>query len=400
MSTPSTIKPNRDAPVSPRALSSPELPRTADWSTKLARIMIVDDEEFNILAVKHHLKEAGYQHFLTTTDSTSALALMWDNLPDLVLLDVMMPHISGLDLLRLMRSDSMLAKIPVIIVTASDDAKVKLQALELGATDFLSKPVDASELILRIRNTLLVKEQQDRLSNYSAELEQKVQLRTAELEASQREVIYCLARAGESRDAQTGYHVTRVSKYTAIIARQLGFDEQAVEQLELAAQLHDVGKIGISDSILLKPGRLDTDEFDLMKRHCEYGVNIISSTEDDQADYVRRHVGLGEDFMSDCKSPLMRLAALIAATHHEKWDGTGYPRGLVGENIALEGRITAVADVFDALTSERPYKEAFSVEKALSILEEGRGTHFDPDVLDAFLARLPEVLKVMTDFAD
>ena len=398
--SPTTLDSQPETSAIAHATNAPALADATESSITLSRIMIVDDEESNVLTVKHHLKQAGYRHFQTTTDPTNALALMWDHIPDLVLLDVMMPHISGIDLLRLMRSDSTLARVPVIIVTASDDADLKLHALELGATDFLSKPVDASELALRIRNTLLVKQQQDRLSNYSAELEREVQARTAELEASQRAVIYSLARAGESRDSHTGWHVRRVGKYAGIVARELGLDEHAVEELELAAQLHDVGKIGIADSILLKPGRLDTDEFELMKRHCEFGVKIISPSQDQQADFSGQQDGLGDNFSCECKSPLMRLAALIAATHHERWDGTGYPRGLAGEEIAIEGRITAVADVFDALTSERPYKEAFTLQKAIGILEEGRGAHFDPDVLDAFLARQDEISQVMRDYAD
>lgn len=370
-------------------------------STKLAHIMIVDDEEFNILTVKHHLREAGYQHFTTTTDPTSALTTMWEKRPDLVLLDVMMPQISGMDILQLMRSDPKLMRTPVIIVTASEESSVKLQALELGANDFLAKPVDSSELTLRIRNTLLMKEHQDRLSNYSAELEREVQKRTGELEASQREVVNCLARAGESRDSVTGFHVTRVSKYAGIIADQLGFDTEQVERLELASQLHDVGKIGISDSILLKPGKLDEEEYEQMKRHCEFGVKIIQSgVGHDAHDAWRCFITGNVPSTSECESPLMKLAATIAATHHEKWDGSGYPQGLTGEDIPIEGRITAVADVFDALTSKRPYKEAFEIEKALDIMLESSGTHFDPDILDAFQSRLPDILKVMVDYAD
>ncbi|MDC0936575.1 response regulator [Pirellulales bacterium] len=372
-----------------------------DCPTKLAHIMIVDDEEFNILTVKHHLRSAGYQHFTTTTDPGSALTTMWDLRPDLVLLDVMMPQINGLDILQLMRSDPQLMRTPVIIVTASEEASVKLQALELGANDFLAKPVDSSELILRIRNTLQMKEHQDRLSNYSAELEREVQKRTAELEASQREVVYCLARAGESRDSVTGFHVTRVSKYAGITADQLGFDSEEVERLELASQLHDVGKIGISDLILLKPGKLNDQEYVRMKRHCEFGVKIIQSGQGRDANATWQASIMGNAQSSrESESPLMRLAATIAATHHEKWDGTGYPQGLAGEEIPIEGRITAVADVFDALTSRRPYKNAFDIEKAIEIMLENRGTQFDPDVLDAFQARFSDIAKVMVDFAD
>ena len=407
MTTPITTPPPPDtsplgvlgAPFK-RGAASRDLPSNSAWSTKLSNIMIVDDEQYNILTVKHHLKEAGYQQFTTTTDPASALALMWEARPDIVLLDVMMPGITGMELLEVMRGDAQLANTPVIIVTASDDPSVKLQALELGATDFLSKPVDASELVLRIRNTLLIKNQQDRLSNYSAELEREVQRRTAELEMSQREVVYCLASAGESRDSQTGYHVTRVSMYAGIIANQLGFNSDQVERLELAVQLHDVGKIGINDSILLKPGRLSSEEFEIMKKHCEYGVQIILSGSQAGPGEADQTTGIDFDRIRKCRSPFMRLAATIAATHHEKWDGSGYPCQLSEREIPIEGRITAVADVFDALTSARPYKEAFSVEKALSIMNEGRGSHFDPNVYDAFVARRDDVVGVLENYTD
>ena len=380
--------------------SLPASGTNSDWSSKLANIMIVDDEEANILIIRRHLREAGYQHFMTTTDATSVLPMMWDKLPDLVLMDVVMPEFSGLDLLELMRGDETLRRVPVIIVTASADPQTKIEALELGANEFLAKPVDASELILRIRNALLVKEHQDHLRNYSADLENQVRRRTAELEESQREVVYCLARAGESRDEQTGFHVMRVSFYVRIIARELGISAEQADRLLLASQLHDVGKIAIPDRILLKPGKLDPDEWEEMQRHCEYGVRIIETPPEEEEIRQRE---MGGDFSASrgaVTSPILKLAASIARSHHEKWDGSGYPAGLAGEDIPIEGRITAVADVFDAVTSARPYKAAFSVEKAFQILREGRGQHFDPHVLDAFFARQDEVLRVMRDYAD
>jgi response regulator RpfG family c-di-GMP phosphodiesterase len=366
---------------------------------KLANIMIVDDEEYNILVVRRHLRQAGYQNFITTTDPTSVMTMLSDCTPDLVLLDVMMPEISGLELLQMMRGDDKFPHIPVIILTASSEAHIKLEALELGATDFLAKPVDASELVLRIRNTLLIKEHQDYLSHYNSELERKVRQRTAELRESQREVINCLGRAGEYHDELTSQHVLRVGRLSGILARQLGFDDNRIEMIELASQLHDIGKIGVSDTILLKPGPINPQEFDLIKRHCDYGAKIIDPEYCQQENLADEMTGPGSPFQGGCKSPIMKMAAIIANTHHEKWDGSGYPCGLAGEAIPIEGRITAVADVFDALVSKRPYKEAYSVEKAFGILENDRGTHFDPAILDAFFARRDDITQVLVKYS-
>ena len=369
-------------------------------SATSSKIMIVDDEEYNILVFRRHLREAGYEKFVTVTDSTTTLDVMREENPDILLLDVMMPKMNGLEVLKLVQRDSTWGHMPVIVLTASSDASIKLQALELGATDFLGKPVDPSELVLRIRNTLVVKSYQDYLTDYSSELQRQVRLRTAELEASQREVVHCLARAAESRDEQTGHHILRVSLYVGIIAEALGFNDQQVEMLQLASQLHDVGKIGVSDTILLKPGRLEQDEFELMKQHCDFGRQIIEPGTNEEGHQLREHAAIGEQFIVGCTSPLMKLAASIASTHHEKWNGSGYPRGLVGDDIPIEGRITAVADVFDALTNKRPYKDAFPYNKAISILQESRGIHFDPRVLDAFLSRQADVVAIMNAYID
>ncbi len=365
-----------------------------------SKIMLVDDEEFNILMLRRHLRDAGFENFITTVESPEAIGLMRQHLPDILLLDVMMPKMNGLEVLAAVRKDAMLKRTPVIVLTASSDASIKLQALELGATDFLSKPVDASELILRVRNTLTVKAHQDYLSNYSSELERQVRLRTAELEASQREVVYCLARAAESRDEQTGHHVVRVGLYVGVIADQLGFSDHEIEMLQLAAQLHDVGKIGVSDLILRKPASLDPEEYEQIKQHCDFGRKIIEPEITASPDQFRQHTQVGADLGVDCTSPLLKLAASIAGTHHEKWDGSGYPLGLAGESIPIEGRMTAVADVFDALTNRRPYKEAFPVEKALQIISESRGTHFDPQVLDAFMARMTDIVQILENYSD
>ncbi len=254
--------------------------------------------------------------------------------------------------------------------------------------------------MLRVENVLAVKAYQDHLAKHSERLEQQVRLRTAELVRSRQEAIHCLARAGEYRDDDTGHHVTRVGRYSALIAAELGFPEQAVELIEQAAQLHDVGKIGIPDSILHKPGKLDPQEFDLVQEHCGIGRRIINPLSHEESIRLKSHTSVGMQIVGATNSPVLRLAAVIAASHHEKWDGSGYPKGLAGNAIPIEGRIVAVADVFDALSSVRPYKDAFPLEKCLSILREGKGKHFDPRVLDAFLARIDQIVNIRDHYAE
>ncbi len=365
-----------------------------------ARIMIVDDEMINIEVVKAYLEEEGFFNFLTTTRSTMAIDMVRNEKPDIVLLDINMPQVSGLDILNAMRNDHELKLIPAIVLTASHDPQIKLNALRLGASDFLAKPVDPSELMLRLQNVLAVKAYQDHLAKYSERLEDQVRLRTAELMLSRQEAIHCLARAGEFRDDDTGHHVTRVGRYAALIAQELGFDQVTVDLIEQAAQLHDVGKIGIPDAILHKPGKLDPQEFDMMRAHCGIGRRIINPLSNEESIRLRTHATVGMQIMGSTNSPVLKLAAVIAATHHEKWDGTGYPHQIAGDRIPLEGRIVAVADVFDALSSARPYKEAFPIEKCLQILREGRGSHFDPYVLDAFFRRQDEAISIRREYGD
>jgi putative two-component system response regulator len=364
------------------------------------RIMIVDDEPVNIKVVRKYLQIAGYKEFITTSNATEALRMLGEARPDLLLLDVMMPEISGLEILEQARADEELKHIPIIILTAASDAKTKVHALELGATDFLAKPVDASELIPRVRNALVVKAHHDHLAFYSHQLEHEVRRRTAELEASRLQVVHTLARAAEYRDDDTGRHVTRVGKYAGILARELGLHDAHAQMLETAALLHDVGKIGIPDAILLKPGKLDPEEFKVMQKHCEFGQMIIQPTPENDAAARRLRESLGEHGFDVLHTPLLDMAADIAISHHERWDGTGYPHRRAGDEIPLEGRITSVADVFDALCSKRPYKAAMPLEKALGILTNGRGTQFDARVVDALLKRLGEITSVQVDLAD
>ena len=400
---------------SPTAVAEPDLqplptivPANAPAHTDIvdpqsSRIMIVDDESINIRVVRKYLEKVGYQQFVELTDSTKALTTIMHERPDVVLLDVMMPEVDGLEILHAVRNEPSLRDLPVIILTAASDGSTKLEALDLGATEFLTKPVHQVELILRVRNALLVKSHLDELADNSERLERLVRERTRELEKSRQEVIDCLARAAESRDGDTGQHVIRVGRYAGVIAKQLGYPRDYVELMVQAAKLHDVGKIGIPDAILLKPGKLEPNEYELMKQHCILGTDIIQEMpKDAQRESVARHnpTNYIHEILGREGSPLLTLAAVIAQTHHEKWDGTGYPLGLKGEQIPIEGRIVAVADVFDALSTKRPYKPSFSLKKCFEILHEGRGRHFDPKVLNAFFTRHKDVIAIQQELAD
>jgi putative two-component system response regulator len=362
--------------------------------------MVVDDEATNVKIVRRLLELAGYSRFVTTTESSGALTLLRDERPDIVLLDLMMPQVSGLDILAEVRFDEELSFIPIVILTAVTDRETKLRALELGATDFLGKPLDPSELVARVRNVLAVKAYQDRLQNYSKDLEAAVRQRTAELEASRQDVTHCLARAAEYRDDDTGYHIIRVGKYARLIGEAMGIVGDQADILEQAAQLHDVGKIGIPDAVLLKPGKLTNEEFDVMRTHCGFGQHILNPVTTDEEQIIRRHTEVGAKILEVGTSPVLAMAEKIALTHHEWWDGNGYPGKLAGEQIPLEGRITAVADVFDALSSKRCYKGAFPLGRCFEIIESERGTHFDPAVVDAFLSRRDAVEETFRQYVD
>ena len=367
---------------------------------KQSKIMIIDDEQLVIKVVRRFLQSEGYENFVTLTQSTGAVERMEQEQPDVVLLDVMMPEVSGLDILRERRRIPSLQLTPFIILSGSQDLEVKQEALEHGATDFLGKPVEKIELTLRIKNALLLKQQYKDLEVHAHELEQEVQERTRQLERSREQILQCLARAAEYRDNETGRHVVRVGKYARVVGERLGLPKEFCGQIELAAQLHDLGKIGIPDSILLNPGKLSEEEFAVMKRHCEIGREILDPFAADEMEELRQNKSDPARLPSNLRSPLLVLAAKIAQTHHEKWDGTGYPLGLKGEQIPIEGRITSVSDVYDALCSVRPYKEGFSVEQALRIMLAERGTRFDPKVLDAFVDQIPRIEKIRKAYSD
>jgi putative two-component system response regulator len=375
-------------------------PREQDESLLNAKILIVDDEPINVKVCQKYLHELGYKKCIGLTDSTRTIAVILEERPDVIILDVMMPIVSGVDVLKLIRRHDELAHLPVLILTASADRTTKLTVLNLGATDFLTKPIDPSEMAPRVRNVLSVKRYHDSLRNHAQALEEAVRQRTAELESSRMDVIHCLARAVEYRDDHTGRHVERVGRYSGMIARTLGMDPTTCSMIELASQLHDVGKIGVPDDILLKPGRLTPEEYERMQKHTLFGRKIVEQMSEREWEKLRQHVQIGCRILDAPRSPLLTMASRIALTHHERWDGSGYPLGLAGEDIPIEGRITAVADVFDALSSVRPYKPSYPIDKCFNILRSESGTHFDPKVIEAFFSRRDDVVRTQLELAD
>lgn len=364
------------------------------------KILIVDDAPTNVRLISRMLRDQGFERIHTTTEPHQALPLLEQHEPDVLLLDVVMPGLDGMQILRQISEHPRWSHTPVLVLTAESDPQTKRDCLELGATDFLAKPVDPIELVARVRNAVTAKQYRDRLKEHAEGLEREVQRRIQEIDRTRREVVHCLARAAEFRDNETGRHIQRVGRFSGIIADELGSPPQEVEDLELAAALHDVGKIGVPDAILLKPGKLTSEEFDLMKRHAALGRDIFEVMSSEEESTVRDHTTVGERILGDPYFNVLRLARVIAQTHHEKYDGSGYPMGLAGEDIPLPGRIVAVADVYDALSSKRPYKDPMPRQKCFEILEEGRGKHFDPAVLDAFFGRSEDIINAQLQLAD
>jgi putative two-component system response regulator len=322
-----------------------------------ARILMVDDQEANLDLLERILRAGGYRDITSLTDSRKALDFFQNLHPDLLLLDLHMPHLDGFAVLELVRREIPAGiYLPILMLTADLTPEVKRQALAGGAKDFLSKPFDSTEVLLRIQNLL-----ETRFLHLL--MEEKVRSRTLELVESEEEALKRLALAAEFRDDDTAMHTERVGQRSGSVAVALGWAETEVELLRKAAPLHDLGKIGISDLILLKPGQLTPEEWTLMQTHTSIGSRMLGNS----------------------RFPLYQMAEQIARTHHERWDGTGYPAGLKGPSIPLSGRIVAVTDVFDALTHERPYKKAWPVAEARDEMKQQSGRQFDPDVVRAFL---------------
>ena len=340
-----------------------------------SRILIVDDQAANIRLLERILKEAGYLHWRSLTDSREVLTVFSTFQPDLVALDWRMPNVDGLSLLKQLRSRIPEgAFVPTLILTADNSRTARQEALSAGAKDFLTKPLDVSETVLRIYNLLETRCLHVELKRYNETLEQRVQERTRELERAQLEILQRLALAAEYRDDCTGQHAQRVGQLSAVLGRAMGLPADEVELLRLAAPLHDIGKIGIPDGILLKPSTLTNQEYIQIKRHTDIGRVILS----------------GSSF------PILQMAERIALYHHERWDGGGY-NGLAGENIPVEARIVSIADVYDVVTHARPYKEAQTPAAALDLLQQESGKQFDPNLVQVVLdLNLPYDLSVLS----
>ncbi|QDU96420.1 HD domain-containing phosphohydrolase [Lignipirellula cremea] len=354
---------------------------------KDGKIMIVDDERTNVLIAERYLHLQGFENTLSTTDPSQALEMLRTDLPDVLLLDIMMPEISGLDILRWIRNES--KRTQVIVLTASMESDTQREALALGAADYRYKPVDFTELLLRVRHSLMV-------SCYLRRLAQQVEADAGPAVAvplTTSEIILRLSQSAEFLDGNAGGHVRRVGRYARLTGEQFGWDAAELELLEQAVQLHDIGKIGISDSILLKPGRVLGEEFSMIRAHGGFGNQTLGRLPETESQVVRNHTRLGEKLLSQSETPLFQTARQIALTHHERWDGGGYPQGLAGAQIPLAGRIAAVADGFDMLRSEGPGKSPCSLDRCRDILDRERGQQFDPQCVDAFFDCWDDVLS-------
>jgi putative two-component system response regulator len=342
------------------------------------RVAIIDDSDINLTLLKALVNKLGGCEPLLFQESPKGLAWCIDNLPDLVIVDYMMPELDGLQFIARFRAASGCEEIPVLMITANDDKDVRYEALQIGATDFLTKPVDRLEFSARVRNMLALSTSRRHLADRAAWLAEEVKKATEAIHSREQELLFRMSRAAEFRDPETGAHIQRMAHYSHLIAGSLGLSAEDQALILQAAPMHDVGKIGIPDNILLKPGKLTEEEFEVMKGHSRLGFELLSGSE----------------------SIVFQAAASIAISHHEKYDGSGYPYGVAGDAIPLFGRIVAVADVFDALTSVRPYKAAWDFDRAIGFLREGAGTHFDAGCVDAFLKRMDDILAIQARFQD
>lgn len=343
-----------------------------------SRIFIVDDEPANLKLLDKMLTSQNYNQLVLIQDPREVLNRYLEARPDLILLDINMPHLDGYEVMEQIKALNDPITPPIIILTAQHGRDYLLKALSLGASDFVGKPFDRVELLMRVSNLLNVQLAHRMLHDQKALLEEMVNERTEALNESRLQVVRRLGRAAEYRDNETGLHIIRMSRFSEVLARGLGWSASDSELMLHASPMHDIGKIGIPDSILLKPGKFEHDEWEIMKTHALIGYDILN----------------------DGNSDLMCLASEIALSHHEKWDGTGYPNRLSGNEIPQSGRIVAVADVFDALTSPRPYKKAWSIEDAVTYICENAGSHFDPEVVEQFKKSLPEFLIIRDQYIE
>jgi len=344
------------------------------------KVLIVDDLDANILLLERILHGAGYVSITSTMDPAGVCELHRKNRYDLILLDLQMPGMDGFQVMECLKEIEPDGYIPVLVITAQPDRK--LRALKAGAKDFISKPFELAEVLARVHNMLEVRLLHKELHNYNDVLEQRVRERTADLQESHLETIFTMTRAAEHRDDDTGSHVQRISYYSREFAGILGMDEEFVDEIFFASPMHDIGKIGIPDHILLKPGGFTPDEWEIMKSHASIGAQILGNS----------------------KSPYLKTGAEIALNHHERWDGGGYPNGKRGEEIPLAARIMYICDIYDALRSKRPYKPAFDHQKAVEIITRGDGRtqpeHFDPVVFAAFRQNHQLFGKIFETYTD
>lgn len=343
-----------------------------------ATILIVDDQMTNIMLLESILKNAGYTQVHSTQDPTQVVALFKELTPDLICLDIRMPELNGFQIMGQLKIIQSNRYLPILVLTSEEDRETRLRALESGAKDFLHKPFDKVEVLMRIRNLLEASLLNKAISQQKDSLEQIVKIRTQELRETQFEVVHRLAKAAEHRDNETGSHIVRLSHYAVILGRACGMTEEECDILFHATPMHDVGKLGIPDRILLKPGKLDEEEWEIMMQHTTIGAHLLSGSQ----------------------SPVLQMGEIIALTHHEKWDGSGYPNRIAGEDIPLVGRICAIADVFDALSSRRCYKEPWPLEKTLAEIRSLSGKHFDPNLVKIFDELLPVILDIQRTHSD
>lgn len=336
-----------------------------------ATLLIVDDTAENLDVLTGLFKDK-YQVKAAKSGKVAIKLAQMTPQPDLILLDIMMPEVDGYQVCETLKSQPHTAHIPIIFVTAKISPSDEIKGLSLGAVDYITKPITPAVALQRVQTQLA-------LYNQKQELYLKVKEQTKEINHSKIEMVKRLGRAAEYKDNETGMHVLRMSHYCHVLAVACGMSLEDADILRDAAPMHDIGKIGIPDDVLLKPGKLDSEEWAVMQTHVDIGVDILGDT---------------------AGSRLLEMAVQVAQSHHEKWNGKGYPQGLVGEDIPLVARVATIADVFDALTSERPYKEAWSVERAVSLLKEEKGQHFDPNLVDLFIGKLDEILEIKTKFKD
>jgi putative two-component system response regulator len=338
---------------------------------KDCKILLVDDTKINTDLLAEALKDS-YQ-LGVALDGQAAIDYVKSNPVDLMLLDIVMPGMDGFEVCRRLKADKATRDIPIIFISAMDNLEHKTRGFESGAVDYITKPFDITEVKARVKNHLTLKTAQEALKNQNLVLDEKVRERTRELEETQLEVIDRLVMAAEYRDKETGNHIKRMSKYCEVMGKGIGLSEKECGILSLASTMHDVGKIGIPDSILLKPGRLTRHETEIMRTHTSIGSRLLAGSH----------------------SSLLQTAEVIARTHHENWNGEGYPDGLKGEETPLYGRITCICDVFDALISERPYKSAWPIEKSLAEINAGSGKHFDPHLVEIFNTNADAVIQIV-----